>query len=159
VSTRETRGEERPSASITVEERRSSLRRVRGADPPFTAASALCRTVPQSRQAGKYRVGRVYLAGDAGRVFSAGGSSLNVGLQDALHRAQHLGALLSLEPAGFSTDSYHAVRRPAGEAALRHTRAQAALGKKGNEDLRLILGGLLRNRRTSRRLARLLENG
>lgn len=103
-------------------------------------------------------MGRVHLAGDAGRVFSAGGSSLNVGLQDALHLAQHLGALLSLEPAGFSTDSYHAVGRTGGEAALRHTRTQAALGKKGNENLRLILGGLLRNRRTSRRLARLLEN-
>jgi 2-polyprenyl-6-methoxyphenol hydroxylase-like FAD-dependent oxidoreductase len=159
VSAHEPRGEAEPSDTVSIEELRESLRRVLGADLPFTDASAIRSTVGNSRQADAYRVGRVFLAGDAAHVFNAGGSALNVGLQDALELAHCLTTVLQSGASVDKLDAYEIARRPAGERALRHTRAQAALGR--NDDsgraLRETVGELLAARGASRRLARLIE--
>jgi 2-polyprenyl-6-methoxyphenol hydroxylase-like FAD-dependent oxidoreductase len=74
------------------------------------------------RLADRYRVGRVFLAGDAAHVHSpAGGQGMNVGIQDAAN----LGWKLALVAAGRADpallDSYEAERRPVGRALLAFT--------------------------------------
>jgi 2-polyprenyl-6-methoxyphenol hydroxylase-like FAD-dependent oxidoreductase len=160
VSTHEPRAEAEPEETPTVEGLRASLRRVLGTDLPFTEATALRSTVGNSRLADTYRVGRVFLAGDAAHIFNAGGSSLNVGLQDALELANRLAALLRGGESQDELDGYERVRRPAGKAALQHTRAQAALSRDDDNGraLREIVGELLATPSAARRLARLIEN-
>lgn len=159
ISTHEPRGANDPSDAVPIEELRASLRRVLGADLPFTDAAAIRSTVGNSRHADRYRLGRVFLAGDAVHIFNAGGSALNVGLQDALELARRLAAVLTGGAPAEDLDGYELTRRPAGERVLRHTRAQAALGRddESGRALRETVGQLLEDRRTSRRLARLLE--
>jgi 2-polyprenyl-6-methoxyphenol hydroxylase-like FAD-dependent oxidoreductase len=159
VSTHEARGEAEASDAVTVDELRASLRRVLGVDLPFAEAAALRSTVGNSRQADAYRSGRVFLAGDAAHVFNAGGSALNVGLQDALDLARRLTAILLDGVSAEELDGYEAVRRPAGERALQHTRAQAALT--GRDDtsyaFRQVLGTVIADPAAARSLARLIE--
>jgi 2-polyprenyl-6-methoxyphenol hydroxylase-like FAD-dependent oxidoreductase len=74
------------------------------------------------RLADRYRVGRVFLAGDAAHVHSpAGGQGMNVGIQDAAN----LGWKLALVAAGRADpallDSYEPERRPVGRALLAFT--------------------------------------
>ena len=160
ISTHEPRGSFEPSDTVPVDELRASLHRVLGGDLPFTDATAVRSTVGNSRQADAYRLGRVFLAGDAAHIFNAGGSALNIGLQDALDLA---GRLIAVVRDGVSVDelnAYEAVRRPAGERALHHTRAQALLARNDDDAhaLRDVFGQLVTNRTTARSLARLLES-
>jgi 2-polyprenyl-6-methoxyphenol hydroxylase-like FAD-dependent oxidoreductase len=72
--------------------------------------------------ADRYRVGRVFLAGDAAHVHSpAGGQGMNVGIQDAAN----LGWKLALVARGHAhpalLDSYEPERLPVGRALLRFT--------------------------------------
>ncbi|GAA1951490.1 FAD-dependent monooxygenase [Microbacterium deminutum] len=161
VSTHEPRRDDEPSDSVSIDELRASFRRVLGVDLPITGATAIRSTVGNSRQAEAYRRGRVFLAGDAAHVFNAGGSALNVGIQDALELADRLGAALSSEGGTDGLDAYEAIRHPAGHRALQHTRAQAALGRSDDSAraLREIMGGLVASRRAARSLARLIEDG
>jgi 2-polyprenyl-6-methoxyphenol hydroxylase-like FAD-dependent oxidoreductase len=69
-----------------------------------------------------YRVGSVFLAGNAAHVHSpAGGQGMNTGIQDAFN----LGWKLALASEGLAgdrlLDSYHAERHPVGKAILRET--------------------------------------
>lgn len=159
ISTHEPRGKAEPRDAASVEDLRGSLGRVLGTDLPFTDASGIRSTVGSSRQADAYRLGRVFLAGDAAHVFNAGGASLNVGLQDAFDLAGRLTAVLHDQASADELDGYEVARRPAGERALRHTRAQAALG--GTDEvsraLRETVGELTTRRSVARRLARLIE--
>lgn len=159
VSTHERRGEAEASDAVTVDELRASLRRVLGADLPFTDAAAIRSTVGNSRQADAYRSGRVFLAGDAAHIFNAGGSALNVGLQDALDLARRLAAVLRDGASAEELDGYESARRPAGERTLQHTRVQAALA--GCDDtsyaLRQVLGTVIADPAAARSLARLIE--
>lgn len=159
ISTHEPRGTIEPSDTVTLDELRASLRRVLGAELPVTDASAIRSTVSNSRLADAYRLQRVLLAGDAAHIFNAGGSSLNVGLQDALDLADRLTAALR---GGLSTDAldgYEAAQRPAGERALQHTRAQAALARNDHNStaLRETVRELITSHSAARRLARLIE--
>ena len=65
------------------------------------------------RQVARYRVGRVFLAGDAAHVHSpAGGQGMNTGLQDAANLSWKLVSALT---GGLDLlDSYHAERHPVG---------------------------------------------
>jgi 2-polyprenyl-6-methoxyphenol hydroxylase-like FAD-dependent oxidoreductase len=160
VSTHEPRGDLKPSDSVTVDELRASLHRVLGAELPFSDAVAIRSTVGTSRQAENYRRGRVFLVGDAAHIFNAGGSSLNVGLQDALDLASRLTAVMKAKKPTDTLDKYNATRWPAGLRALEHTRAQAALSRNDatGHALRGVLGTLVGKRSTARRLARILED-
>jgi hypothetical protein len=132
---------------------------VLGADLPITGARWLRSTVANSRQAEAYRSGRVFLAGDAAHLFSAGGTALNAGLLDAVNLGWKLAAAArGTAPAGL-LDTYHAERHPAGRRAILHTRAQAALSVSGEnaEALREILADLLRHPGPLTHLAALME--
>jgi 2-polyprenyl-6-methoxyphenol hydroxylase-like FAD-dependent oxidoreductase len=119
-----------PDVPMTLDELRSSARRVLGADVPMTDPQWLTRTAGNSRQADRYRAGPVLLAGDAAHVFGAGGS-LNAGLLDAVN----LGWKLAAQVAGWAPegllDSYHAERHLAGQRAILQTPGAAgAVGQR-----------------------------
>ncbi|KAA2254947.1 FAD-dependent oxidoreductase [Solihabitans fulvus] len=70
------------------------------------------------RMVDRYRVGRVFLAGDAAHVHSpAGGQGLNTGVQDAYNLGWKLAAVLAGAPAEL-LDSYEAERLPVAAAVL-----------------------------------------
>ena len=75
-----------------------------------------CRLVP------RYRVGRVFLAGDAAHIHSpAGGQGMNMGIQDAYNLAWKLALVQQGAARDVLLDSYEAERRPVAEATLRGT--------------------------------------
>jgi hypothetical protein len=81
-----------------------------------------------TRQAARYRAGRILLAGDAAHIhFPAGGQGLNLGLQDATN----LGWKLAAEIRGWAPpgllDTYHAERAPVGLAVIDDALAQCGL--------------------------------
>jgi 2-polyprenyl-6-methoxyphenol hydroxylase-like FAD-dependent oxidoreductase len=72
------------------------------------------------RQAPAYRVGRVFLAGDAAHVHTpAGGQGMNTGLQDAANLGWKLAAVVRGQADPALLDSYQAERHPVGRAVLR----------------------------------------
>jgi 2-polyprenyl-6-methoxyphenol hydroxylase-like FAD-dependent oxidoreductase len=77
------------------------------------------------RLAARYRVGRVFLAGDAAHIHSpAGGQGMNTGIQDAANLAWKLALAVKQENAELLLSSYEAERRPVaqkvvGDSALR----------------------------------------
>jgi 2-polyprenyl-6-methoxyphenol hydroxylase-like FAD-dependent oxidoreductase len=107
--------------------------------------------VGNSRHAPRYREGRVFIAGDAAHIFSAGGSAINAGLLDAIA----LGKALRDN----ASDAYEAARRPANERTLALTRLQHDLeaGEEHGNGLRYVFGELLRSRPNARLIARLIE--
>ncbi|TKD09552.1 FAD-dependent monooxygenase [Polyangium fumosum] len=75
-----------------------------------------CRLAPH------YRVGRVFLAGDAAHIHSpAGGQGMNMGIQDAYNLAWKLALVARGVGKDALLDSYEAERRPVAEETLRFT--------------------------------------
>ncbi|QWF84721.1 FAD-dependent monooxygenase [Amycolatopsis sp. CA-230715] len=147
-------------APLTVGELQDSVHRVLGARLPLGESIWLSRTRGQARLADRYREGRVFLAGDAAHLFPAGGSSLNVGLLDAVNLGWKLGAAITRGAPAALLDSYEAERRPVAERTLRHTRAQAALDRatgRDGEALRDLLTELFALEQPLRRLGELLH--
>ncbi|MEV8531677.1 rifampin monooxygenase [Streptomyces sp. NPDC051211] len=112
----------------TLEEFKQQLRAFAGTDFGAHSPRWLSRFGDATRQAERYRVGRVLLAGDAAHIHPpTGGQGLNLGVQDAFN----LGWKLAAEVNGWAPegllDSYHAERHPVGAAVLDNTRAQIAL--------------------------------
>jgi 2-polyprenyl-6-methoxyphenol hydroxylase-like FAD-dependent oxidoreductase len=107
----------------------------------------------------RYRDGRVFIAGDAAHVFSAGGSAINAGLLDALSLATTLSTALGGDTSAKTLDAYQEQRHPANERTLALTRLQHDLeaADDSGDALRLIVGELLSSRATSRRIATLIE--
>ncbi|WP_167105593.1 FAD-dependent monooxygenase [Mycobacterium sp. DL592] len=142
-------GEQGP---MSIPELRASLHRVLGVDVPIEAPHgpgphALRRINGQNtRQAERYRAGRVLLLGDAAHVHSAmGGPGLNLGLQDAVN----LGWKLAADTNGWAPpgllDTYEAERHPVGQRVMMHSLAQIALMAPGPEigSLRTLFGELM----------------
>ena len=148
VTTRERRrdSDAHDDGELTLGGLQASLRRVIGAELPIDDALWLGTTVGNSRQATAYRSGRLFLAGDAAHIFSAGGSALNTGMLDALNLGWKLAAQVQGRAAPGLLDSYEAERAAAGRRTLLQTRAQAALSgtDENTEALRQLLGELLR---------------
>jgi 2-polyprenyl-6-methoxyphenol hydroxylase-like FAD-dependent oxidoreductase len=119
---------EERTAPPTLEEFRRQLRAVAGTDFGAHAPRWLSRFGDATRQAERYRVGRVLLAGDAAHIHPpTGGQGLNLGVQDAFNLGWKLaGAVAGWAPADL-LDSYHAERHPVAARVLRNTRAQIAL--------------------------------
>ncbi|WP_265737207.1 rifampin monooxygenase [Actinacidiphila rubida] len=116
------------SVPPTLEELRQRLRAVAGSDFGAHAPRWLSRFGDGTRQAERYRVGRVLLAGDAAHVHPPiGGQGLNLGIQDAFN----LGWKLAAAVAGWAPpdllDSYESERHPVAAEVLENTRAQAQL--------------------------------
>lgn len=150
---------------MTLDELRDSLRRILGVDVPLAAPKkpgphALRRLDGiNSRQADRYRVGRVLLLGDAAHVHSPmGGPGLNLGMQDAVNLGWKLAAqVVGRAPEGL-LDSYESERYPVGERVMMHSQAQLALAAPGPEveAMRALFGELVSQREVARHLARLL---
>ena len=116
------------SVPPTLEEVRRQLRAVAGTDFGVHSPRWLSRFGDATRQAERYRVGRVLLAGDAAHIHPpVGGQGLNLGVQDAFN----LGWKLAAEVNGWAPqgllDSYHTERHPVAADVLDNTRAQMQL--------------------------------
>ncbi|MGW4718759.1 rifampin monooxygenase [Nocardia sp. NPDC004260] len=115
-------------AAPTLEEFKRQLRAFAGTDFGVHSPRSLSRFGDATRQAERYRVGRVLLAGDAAHIHPpTGGQGMNLGIQDAFN----LGWKLAAEVNGWAPegllDSYHAERHPVGARVLENTRAQITL--------------------------------
>jgi len=112
----------------TLDELKQQLRAVAGTDFGVHSPRWLSRFGDATRQAERYRDGRVLLAGDAAHVHPPlGGQGLNLGVQDAFN----LGWKLAAEIAGWAPegllDSYHSERHAVATAVLDNVRAQSEL--------------------------------
>ncbi|THG35253.1 FAD-dependent oxidoreductase [Glaciibacter flavus] len=157
---------ENDSAEPVEEELEAAFERVTGHPLPV-AADAIGRNENMrrvigvnSRQASRYRDGRVLLLGDAAHVHSAvGGPGLNLGLQDALNLGWKLAAVVSGAAPVDLLDSYESERMPASARVLMHTRAQMALMAPGPgvDAQRELLAELLGDVAARARLAGMLS--
>lgn len=150
---------------MSLGELNGSVRRIIGVDVPLEAprkpgAHALRRLDGiNTRQADRYRVGRVLLVGDAAHVHSPmGGPGLNLGLQDVVNLGWKLAAVLNGRQPGELLDSYQSERFPVGERVMLHSMAQLALAAPGPEvrALRTLFGELTAKPEVTEHLARLL---
>jgi 2-polyprenyl-6-methoxyphenol hydroxylase-like FAD-dependent oxidoreductase len=149
---------------ISLEELAGALERVLGAPIPVREAPdgkfAQATRVANSRQADRYRAGRVFLAGDAAHVHSGmGGPGLNLGMTDVFNLSWKLAAAVrGWAPPGL-LDSYHAERHPVGERVIMQTRAQTALIGPGPHitALRELMGALLAEPANAQRISDLMS--
>ncbi|UBU08605.1 FAD-dependent monooxygenase [Nonomuraea gerenzanensis] len=110
-------------APLDMDEVREVTRRALGTDFGMHDARWLSRFHSDERQAPDYRIGRVFLAGDAAHVHSpAGGQGMNTGLQDAANLSWKLAAVLRGAPEAL-LDTYQAERHPVGRSVLRSSGA------------------------------------
>ncbi|MFC9999075.1 FAD-dependent monooxygenase [Nocardia sp. NPDC127526] len=113
---------------LTLDEVRARVREIVDADWGMHSPIWLSRFGNASRQADRYRQGRVLLAGDAAHQhFPAGGVGMNVGIQDAMNLGWKLAATIHGRAPDGLLDSYHLERHPVGAALLRSTQAQTAV--------------------------------
>ncbi|MFB9909073.1 rifampin monooxygenase [Allokutzneria oryzae] len=112
----------------TIEEVRQQLRATAGTDFGAHSPRWLSRFGDATRQAERYRSGRVLLAGDAAHIHPpVGGQGLNLGIQDAFNLGWKLAAEINgWAPEGL-LDTYHAERHPVAADVLDNTRAQMEL--------------------------------
>jgi 2-polyprenyl-6-methoxyphenol hydroxylase-like FAD-dependent oxidoreductase len=115
---------------VTFGDLRASALRLAGTDFGMreTPDAWLSRVGNATRQAARYRAGRVLLAGDAAHIhYPAGGQGLNLGLQDATNLAWKLAAEVRGEAPPGLLDSYHAERYPVGLDVIDDALAQCGL--------------------------------
>jgi 2-polyprenyl-6-methoxyphenol hydroxylase-like FAD-dependent oxidoreductase len=116
------------SAAPTFEDFKARLRAIAGADLGVHSPRFVSRFGDATRQAERYRTGRVFLAGDAAHIHPPiGGQGLNLGIQDAFN----LGWKLAAEVDGWAPegllDTYETERHPVAADVLYTTRAQVEL--------------------------------
>lgn len=131
------------SAPVHLDELRTITRAVHGTDFGMHDPRWMSRFHSDERQVPQYRVGRVFLAGDAAHVHTpAGGQGMNTGLQDAANLAWKLAAVIQ----GWAPDSllasYHAERYPVGRAVLRGSGALVRVALARSPATRALRGGL-----------------
>ncbi|MGW2628313.1 rifampin monooxygenase [Streptomyces chattanoogensis] len=134
------------SVPPALEEFKQQLRTIAGTDFGVHSPRWLSRFGDATRQAERYRVGRVLLAGDAAHIHPpTGGQGLNLGVQDAFN----LGWKLAAEVNGWAPegllDSYHTERHPVAADVLDNTRAQMQLmsTEPGPQAVRRLLSELM----------------
>ncbi len=107
---------------VTLAELQASFRRITGDDFGMGEPRWRTRFLSERRQAESYRVGRVFLAGDAAHVHSPiGGQGMNTGIQDAFNLGWKLAAVLHGHRDQSLLDTYQAERHPVGESVLKIT--------------------------------------
>ncbi|MFE1592190.1 FAD-dependent monooxygenase [Nocardia sp. NPDC058705] len=144
---------------LTMTELGDSVRRVLGAEVPLGAPTRLSRYQFQDRQAENYRVGRVFLSGDAAHLLPATGAAMNLGMTDSVNLAWKLAADIHGWAPADLLDTYHEERHFAGGRALLQTRAQAALRQGQDpaaEALRAVFTELLSDEPALRRMGALV---
>jgi 3-(3-hydroxy-phenyl)propionate hydroxylase len=131
----------------TLEDVREALRHTYGTDYGVHSPSWISRFTDMTRQAARYRAGRVLLAGDAAHVHPPqGGQGLNVGVQDAVNLGWKLARVVDGTSADRLLDTYHAERHPVGVRVLRNTMAAVTLTTydERHEALREMVTALLK---------------
>jgi 2-polyprenyl-6-methoxyphenol hydroxylase-like FAD-dependent oxidoreductase len=118
------RSQQPESAPIEFEEVRAVTRRALGTDLGMHDPRWMSRFHSDERQVRDYRVGRVFLAGDAAHVHSpAGGQGMNTGIQDAANLGWKLAAVMHGHADVTLLDSYQTERHPVGAMVLRSSGA------------------------------------
>ncbi|WBO66324.1 FAD-dependent monooxygenase [Streptomyces camelliae] len=115
------RGRDVPdSEPLDLAEVKEITRLALGRDFGMHDARWMSRFHSDERQAPAYRVGRVFLAGDAAHVHTpAGGQGMNTGLQDAANLSWKLAAVVAGHADPALLDTYQAERHPVGRTVLR----------------------------------------
>jgi len=125
-----------PAASVSedrtvdpsFEEFTQQLRAHAGTDFGAHSPRSISRFTDTVRLAERYRVGRVFLAGDAAHVHPPlGGQGLNLGIQDAFNLGWKLASAIDGWAPSALLDSYEAERRPVAADVLTTTRAHSEL--------------------------------
>ncbi|MFD3514704.1 rifampin monooxygenase [Streptomyces sp. NPDC058657] len=134
------------AAEPTLDDFKKQLRAFAGTDFGVHSPRWLSRFGDATRQAERYRSGRVFLAGDAAHIHPpTGGQGLNLGVQDAFNLGWKLAAAVNgWAPEGL-LDTYHTERHPVGARVLDNTRAQITLlgADPGAVALRELFGKLM----------------
>ncbi|MFK4100209.1 FAD-dependent monooxygenase [Streptomyces sp. NPDC019531] len=108
------------SEPLGLDEIKEVTRLALGRDFGMYDARWMSRFHSDERQAPAYRVGRVFLAGDAAHVHTpAGGQGMNTGLQDAANLGWKLAQVVNGHAAPALLDTYQSERHPVGRAVLR----------------------------------------
>ncbi|QGN33383.1 FAD-dependent monooxygenase [Microlunatus sp. Gsoil 973] len=132
---------------ITVEEVEQSIRRVTGVPVTITQLLSATRFTDNTRVADPYRIGRVFVAGDAAHVHPPfGGQGLSLGMLDASDLGWRLAAVARGRADESILDGYQAERRPEAERILEWSRAQVGIMRTDE-----------RSRAASRLVRRLME--
>lgn len=132
VCTSERKTADTATGPVTLEELRASTLRVAGTDFGMHDPTWLSRFGDSVRQADRYRVGRVFLAGDAAHIhFPAGGQGMNMGIQDAFNLGWKLATVLRGEAPESLLDTYHAERHATDADTLKVIRAQSVIVEPG----------------------------
>ena len=132
---------------LPMDEMRDAFDRIAGTDFGMSAQRWSSRFLSERRQARHYRVGRVFLAGDAAHVHSPlGGQGMNTGIQDAMNLGWKLAAEVHGRAPSWLLDSYEAERHRVGAQVLALTDAFN----------RLILGRSALRKAVQARVIRLL---
>ena len=146
---------------ITLDELRDAFQRIAGDDYGMGEPRWSTRFLSERRQARRYRVGRVFLAGDAAHVHSPlGGQGMNTGIQDAFNLGWKLAAALRGWARPDLLDTYQAERHPVGAQVLKLTdglyklvMSRSKIGAAARRRLiRLVLGVPPARRRVAGRL-------
>jgi 2-polyprenyl-6-methoxyphenol hydroxylase-like FAD-dependent oxidoreductase len=107
---------------VTADEMRDAFRRIAGTDFGMSDPRWSSRFLSERRQARHYRVGRVFLAGDAAHVHSPlGGQGMNTGIQDAVNLGWKLAGAVHGWAPPWLLDSYEGERHPVGAQVLKLT--------------------------------------
>ena len=117
---------------VTEPEVRDALLRIAGTDLGLGTVRWSTRFLSERRQAEHYRVGRVFLAGDAAHVHSPlGGQGMNTGIQDAMNLGWKLAAAVHGHAGDALLDTYEPERHRVGRQVLAMTDAfnQLVLGR------------------------------
>ncbi|MFG2458059.1 FAD-dependent monooxygenase [Streptomyces sp. NPDC048523] len=108
------------SEPLDLDEIKEVTRLALGRDFGMHDARWMSRFHSDERQAPAYRVGRVFLAGDAAHVHTpAGGQGMNTGLQDAANLSWKLAQVTGGHAGPELLDTYQLERHPVGRAVLR----------------------------------------
>jgi 2-polyprenyl-6-methoxyphenol hydroxylase-like FAD-dependent oxidoreductase len=146
---------------MTLDELQQALPRVIGTELPMSKPRWMTRATDASRQAERYREGRVLLAGDAAHVhFAYGGMGLQTGIQDAGNLGWKLAAQIhGWAPAGL-LDTYDAERQLVGRRVFMATRAATALARPGGHvtALRELVGELLKREQVYRTIIEMITS-
>ncbi|MFJ9029071.1 FAD-dependent oxidoreductase [Streptomyces sp. NPDC102274] len=127
------------SAPADLDEVREAARQALGSDYGMHGARWISRFHSDERQVPHYRVGRVFLAGDAAHVHSpAGGMGMNTGLQDAANLSWKLSAVLGGRADDALLDTYETERHPVGAMVLRASGVIIRFALTGSAPLRAL---------------------
>lgn len=144
----------------TLRDLQELLIAVCGTDYGVHSPTWISRFTDVTRQAAKYRSGRVLLAGDAAHVHSPiGGQGLSAGLQDAVNLGWKLAQVIQGTSPDSLLDTYHDERHPVGARLLKFTMAQVALHREDDRTLaaREIMGDLLKMEEPRKQIAGMMS--